>query len=234
MVDCNQCPLIWDNGLEYKTNKKRYSYGLDYIKYIQISPDGIQLLEVAEGNKATIHSFETSFVKEGLFYRANEIVPDAASACDESESMDDKVRGDDDVTKPSSSISPDHSILTEKISMDAGDTIFDAKWYPLMNGSDPITCCFATTTRDHPIHLWDAVSGQIRCSYLGYNHYDELDSAYSLAFNMEGDKLYCGANKVVRYVSCWIPLSHRNICFVCIEYLISLIQVEIIWRCVHA
>lgn len=26
---------------------------------------------------------------------------------------------------------------------------------------DPATCVFISTTRDHPIHLWDAVSGQV-------------------------------------------------------------------------
>jgi len=30
-----------------------------------------------------------------------------------------------------------------------------------MNVSDPVTNVFATTTRDHPIHLWDATSGQV-------------------------------------------------------------------------
>jgi len=34
-------------------------------------------------------------------------------------------------------------------------------WYSLMNVSDPVTNVFATTTRDHPIHLWDATSGQV-------------------------------------------------------------------------
>lgn len=27
--------------------------------------------------------------------------------------------------------------------------------------SDPVTNVFATTTRDHPIHLWDATTGQV-------------------------------------------------------------------------
>lgn len=28
-------------------------------------------------------------------------------------------------------------------------------------GSDPLTCVFATSTRDHPIHLWDSSSGEV-------------------------------------------------------------------------
>lgn len=28
--------------------------------------------------------------------------------------------------------------------------------------ADPATCVFASTSRDHPIHLWDATSGEVR------------------------------------------------------------------------
>lgn len=33
---------------------------------------------------------------------------------------------------------------------------------------DPVTCVFATTTRDHPIHLWDATSGLVPFILLSY------------------------------------------------------------------
>lgn len=32
--------------------------------------------------------------------------------------------------------------------------------------SDPLTCVFATTTRDHPIHLWDSSSGEVLIFFL--------------------------------------------------------------------
>jgi hypothetical protein len=28
--------------------------------------------------------------------------------------------------------------------------------------ADPATCVFASTSRDHPIHLWDATGGEVR------------------------------------------------------------------------
>lgn len=31
----------------------------------------------------------------------------------------------------------------------------------LLGFSDPVSCVFATTSRDHPIHLWDATSGTV-------------------------------------------------------------------------
>lgn len=31
----------------------------------------------------------------------------------------------------------------------------------LCHVADPATCVFATTSRDHPIHLWDATTGEV-------------------------------------------------------------------------
>lgn len=49
--------------------------------------------------------------------------------------------------------------------VDVGETIYDFSWYPQMSVADPVSCCFASTTRAHPIHVWDAVTGDLRCSY---------------------------------------------------------------------
>ncbi|CCI47996.1 unnamed protein product [Albugo candida] len=50
-----------------------------------------------------------------------------------------------------------HSVLQIK---EPGSTN-DMKWYPHMNSAYPSTCCFLTTSKDQPIHLWDAYSGQV-------------------------------------------------------------------------
>ncbi|KAI3937116.1 hypothetical protein MKX01_015331 [Papaver californicum] len=63
---------------------------------------------------------------------------------------------------------------------------------------EPTTCVFATTTRDHPIHLWDATSGQLRCTYRAYDAMDEITAAFSVAFNNSGTKVYGGYNKSIR------------------------------------
>ncbi|RVX08473.1 Telomerase Cajal body protein 1 [Vitis vinifera] len=52
----------------------------------------------------------------------------------------------------------------------------------------PVTCVFASTTRDHPIHLWDAASGELRCTYRAYDAVDEITTAFSIAFNPAGTK----------------------------------------------
>ena len=42
------------------------------------------------------------------------------------------------------------------------------------------------------------LSGVIRCSYRGFNHLDELDTAHCVTFNCGGDKIYTGSNKMIR------------------------------------
>lgn len=80
-----------------------------------------------------------------------------------------------------------------------GETVYDQTWYPLMNArADPLTACFISSSRDHPIHLWDAFTGQIRASYRAYDHMDELASAHSLAFSPFGDKIFAGFERMVR------------------------------------
>jgi WD40 repeat protein len=93
-----------------------------------------------------------------------------------------------------------------------------------MNRSDSGSRCFVTSSRDHPILLWDANFDDdglaackttvgttttcrvtdsaskklIRASYRGYDHVDELDSCISLCFNLTGDKIYGGSNRMIR------------------------------------
>lgn len=69
--------------------------------------------------------------------------------------------------------------------------------YPRMTGLDAVSCCFAASSRDHPVHLWDACGGEVRCSYRGYNDVDEPTAAYSLAFSPDGARLAAGYNKWV-------------------------------------
>nr|CCA23064.1 conserved hypothetical protein [Albugo laibachii Nc14] len=77
-------------------------------------------------------------------------------------------------------------------------SIYDMTWYPHMNSSYPSTCCFLTTSKDQPIHLWDAYSGQLRASFRAFDHLDELTSAMSIAFNSTADKIYAGFERMIR------------------------------------
>ncbi|GBG61386.1 hypothetical protein CBR_g20417 [Chara braunii] len=79
-----------------------------------------------------------------------------------------------------------------------GENVYDYQWFPLMTASDLATCCFVSTTREHPIHLWDGITGQLRGTYRAYDDKDEISAAYSLAFNLDGNKLFAGYGKMLR------------------------------------
>ncbi|XP_027917137.1 telomerase Cajal body protein 1 [Vigna unguiculata] len=93
--------------------------------------------------------------------------------------------------------SDDDSFAADVV-MHEGESIHDFCWYPYMSFSDLVTNVFATTTRDHPIHLWDATSGQLRCTYRAYDAMDEITAAFSIAFNPAGTKIFAGYNKCIR------------------------------------
>nr|XP_046235848.1 telomerase Cajal body protein 1 [Scatophagus argus]XP_046235850.1 telomerase Cajal body protein 1 [Scatophagus argus]XP_046235851.1 telomerase Cajal body protein 1 [Scatophagus argus] len=82
--------------------------------------------------------------------------------------------------------------------MAEGDTIYDYCWYPKMNSMDPDTCFLASSSRDNPVHVWDAFYGEVRASFRPYNHLDELTAAHSLCFSPDGTQLYCGFDRTVR------------------------------------
>ncbi|XP_055358376.1 telomerase Cajal body protein 1 [Betta splendens] len=88
--------------------------------------------------------------------------------------------------------------MSPVLRMAEGDTIYDYCWYPKMNSLDPDTCFLASSSRDNPVHLWDAFCGEVRASFRPYNHLDELTAAHSLCFSPDGTQLYCGFDKTVR------------------------------------
>ncbi|XP_078437371.1 transducin/WD40 repeat-like superfamily protein isoform X1 [Wolffia australiana] len=79
-----------------------------------------------------------------------------------------------------------------------GESVYDYCWYPFMSLQDMNSCVFASTCRDHPIHLWDAFSGQLRATYRAYDAMDEITAALSVSFNTFGTKIFAGYNKCIR------------------------------------
>uniref|UniRef100_A0A2P2KTV0 Uncharacterized protein n=1 Tax=Rhizophora mucronata TaxID=61149 RepID=A0A2P2KTV0_RHIMU len=96
------------------------------------------------------------------------------------------------------SVSADEDSYAASLVVNEGESVYDFCWYPFMTASDPVTCVFASTTRDHPIHLWDATSGLLRCTYRAYDAVDEITAAFSIAFNPAGSKIFAGYNKLIR------------------------------------
>lgn len=88
--------------------------------------------------------------------------------------------------------------MTPVLRMAEGDTIYDYCWFPKMTSLDPDTCFIASSSRDNPVHIWDAFYGDLRATFRPYNHLDELTAAHSLCFSPDGSQLYCGFDKMVR------------------------------------
>jgi hypothetical protein len=93
---------------------------------------------------------------------------------------------------------PAAQLLAPAVCARESETVYDYCWYPGMNSAVPATCCFASTSRDQPVHLWDAFTGQLRASYTAYDRMDEVAAAHSLAFSSDGTRLLCGFDRAVR------------------------------------
>lgn len=71
--------------------------------------------------------------------------------------------------------------------------INDFAWHPSHDlGS------FVTTCNSQPLHLYEAETGKLLCSYVARNHLDELVAAYSVQFSKTGEKICAGYKKFVR------------------------------------
>ncbi|XP_005399522.1 PREDICTED: telomerase Cajal body protein 1 isoform X2 [Chinchilla lanigera] len=95
----------------------------------------------------------------------------------------------------------EYTEMVPVLRMVEGDTIYDYCWYSLMSSSQPDTSYVASSSRENPIHIWDAFTGELRASFRAYNHLDELTAAHSLCFSPDGSQLFCGFNRTVRVFS---------------------------------
>ena len=115
------------------------------------SPDGLCLLTASEDKRLRLFELpENLQSEEGL-----------AALDDEAES--------DASAEPAQQ--PE---LPNPLTVLEGDAVYDYTWFPGMDSSQPETCCFLSSSRDHPIRLWDAYTGTCRASYVAYNHLDDV------------------------------------------------------------
>ncbi|KAG0286547.1 Telomerase Cajal body protein 1 [Linnemannia gamsii] len=91
-----------------------------------------------------------------------------------------------------------HTPLTPGVLIREGEVIYDMCWYPGMTSADPATCCVLSSSRDHPVHLWDAFTGELRCSYTLVDHCEVNFAPNALCFNLDGSKIYCGSNNMIQ------------------------------------
>lgn len=82
--------------------------------------------------------------------------------------------------------------LTATLTIKEGGIIYDTCWFPFMNSWHPETCCFLSTSKESPVHLWDAYTGELRATYRPYNQVDEIEAPISIQFVDYGNTLWCG------------------------------------------
>ncbi|XP_056171828.1 uncharacterized protein LOC115693487 isoform X7 [Syzygium oleosum] len=123
--------------------------------------------------------------------------------------------GGDDGTNASSS-DVDRDSFAANLVVTEGESVYDFCWYPYMSATDPVSCVFASTTRDHPIHVWDATTGQPipECWQLvptarllqstekiTWNSYTSY-MVNKVLFSKDGNYLYTGGRKDP-FIMCW-------------------------------
>lgn len=154
----------------------------NFLSGVKWSPDGVCFLTVADDNYLRIYDIPPSLADENT--NNNNINPNQQ---EEQQQHQKKKNQEEDSFSPS-------------LRVNAGELIYDYNWYPWSSATDPATCCFVITTRDHPVHLYDAVSGQLRCSYRPYNANDELDQAHGICFSPDGTKIFAGGRDSAIYI----------------------------------
>lgn len=88
--------------------------------------------------------------------------------------------------------------FTAALTVKEGGLVYDTCWYPFMNSWEPATCCFLSTSKESPTHLWDAFTGELRATYRAYNQMDEVEASISVQFAKSGSEIWCGFKNAVR------------------------------------
>ncbi|KAI8060117.1 WD40-repeat-containing domain protein [Gongronella butleri] len=81
--------------------------------------------------------------------------------------------------------------------IDYAESVCDIAWYPGMTVQDTSTCCFLTSVRDHPVQLWDAMTGNLRASYGVIDHQERFIGPNVVTFNQDGSSIYCGYENMI-------------------------------------
>ncbi|EIM80740.1 WD40 repeat-like protein [Stereum hirsutum FP-91666 SS1] len=83
--------------------------------------------------------------------------------------------------------------------------IVDYAWYPRATVFDLASFCFVASVRESPVRLLDAASGRLRASYKIVDHRERQIAPHSLAFNLTGQRLYCGFDSAIEVFDLQTP-----------------------------
>jgi WD40 repeat protein len=147
-----ECPLEFSDKLtrEIASTTICPSSKDEFLKTSRFSPDGSTILTSSESNYIGLWKLDHNITKRYLYFPIDDD--------DDEEMLEFKIASDN------------RHALTLGIAICVGDSIYDFSWYPFMNNDNPISCCFVSTSRDHPVHLWDSNTGlyEYKKSYFSY------------------------------------------------------------------
>ncbi|POM75290.1 M96 mating-specific protein family [Phytophthora palmivora] len=188
-VEDDRIVIVWHAHIKPLEFEKKIANGVHYLEkgYVLIKPHIAE--STTDSNETATREFSiVSPSSSNNFTKGVKVSPDGLCLLTNS---DDHILRLFEMTNESDS----SSLLQAK----EGGAIYDYEWYPFMTSADPNSCIFVSTSRDQPVHLWDAYTGELRASYRAFDHMDELTSAQSLAFNSTGTKLFAGFDRMIRF-----------------------------------
>ncbi|XP_053959337.1 telomerase Cajal body protein 1 homolog [Anastrepha ludens] len=97
------------------------------------------------------------------------------------------------------------SKLDTAVHVREGGTVYDYVWYPFMSSLAPETCCWLASRQHEPIHMWDAFTGELRCTYRGYDSVDEVEAAIAITFSNNGEQVIGGYKKSIKLFDTNVP-----------------------------
>lgn len=80
----------------------------------------------------------------------------------------------------------------------ASDLIYDMTWFPFMSSDSAEYSVFLISCGRNAIQLIDAYTGKTRATYKAFDHLEQLVSPHSVAFSLDGEKIYAGYNGLIR------------------------------------
>ncbi|OLL23818.1 Guanine nucleotide-binding protein negative regulator 1 [Neolecta irregularis DAH-3] len=97
--------------------------------------------------------------------------------------------------------SPTEKLLVPYVTIRCPETVYSTAWYPYSTLSDCITFCYLSAARDHPIHLYDGLTGMLRASYPLINHVEKFTAPYAMQFSMDGESFFAGTDSLISQFS---------------------------------
>ncbi|XP_077986818.1 telomerase Cajal body protein 1-like [Glandiceps talaboti] len=197
-VEVTESEIEVQNNAQEKLNDKTETLQCDkddYMDYQQTgtSPYGYDFNGIPIQLTGAWQSFEET---QSNFLKGCKWSPDGS--CILTNSDDDRLRLFNLPTEIYEGQYMDIPEMTSALTTVVGELVYDYTWYPLMNSTDPTTCSFVSSSRGHPIQMWDAFTGELRCTYRAFDHLDEMTTPHSVAFSLDGNMIYSGFNKMIR------------------------------------